>query len=52
MTDLPAALRERLAQVSTVGRADLVTSQTSLDGTTKLLQELGVPRARIRVEEW
>ena len=26
--------------------------QTLVDGTTKLLQELGVPRARIRVEEW
>jgi ferredoxin-NADP reductase len=26
--------------------------RTLVDETTKLLQELGVPRARIRVEEW
>src|SRR3989442_380673 len=26
--------------------------QTLVDGTTKLAQELGVPRARLRVEEW
>jgi 23S rRNA (adenine2503-C2)-methyltransferase len=39
MTDLPGAFRERLAAVATIGRSDLVTAQTSRDGTTKLLLE-------------
>jgi 23S rRNA (adenine2503-C2)-methyltransferase len=39
LTDLPVELRARLAEVATVGRSDLVTVQTSRDGTTKLLLE-------------
>ena len=39
MTDLPASFRSRLSEIATVGRADLVTAQTSRDGTTKLLLE-------------
>src|SRR5438445_13665608 len=39
MTDLPASFRSRLSEIVTVGRADLVTAQTSRDGTTKLLLE-------------
>jgi 23S rRNA (adenine2503-C2)-methyltransferase len=39
MTDLPASFRSRLSEVATVGRSDLVTAQTSRDGTTKLLLE-------------
>jgi 23S rRNA (adenine2503-C2)-methyltransferase len=39
MTDLPAAFRSRLSGMATVGRSDLVTAQTSRDGTAKLLLE-------------
>jgi 23S rRNA (adenine2503-C2)-methyltransferase len=39
MTDLPAAFRAHLAEAAVIGRADLVTAQTSRDGTTKLLLE-------------
>jgi 23S rRNA (adenine2503-C2)-methyltransferase len=39
MTDLPAAFRARLAAMASVGRSDLVTAQTSRDGTAKLLLE-------------
>jgi 23S rRNA (adenine2503-C2)-methyltransferase len=41
MSDLPAPLRARLAEVATVGRGRLITAQTSRDGTTKLLLEEG-----------
>src|SRR4051794_2144585 len=34
MKDLPARLRDRLAEVATVGRSGLVTAQASVDGTT------------------
>jgi 23S rRNA (adenine2503-C2)-methyltransferase len=39
MTDLPAAFQARLAEVSRVGRSELVTAQKSRDGTAKLLLE-------------
>jgi 23S rRNA (adenine2503-C2)-methyltransferase len=39
MTDLPVEFRARLAEKATVGRSALVTSQTSRDGTAKLLLE-------------
>ncbi len=39
MADLPRRLRERLAAETVIGRSDLVTAQTSRDGTTKLLLE-------------
>ncbi len=41
MTDLPAALRTRLAEKYQVGRASLVTERRSRDGTVKLLLEMG-----------
>src|SRR5947208_3320521 len=34
MSDLPASLRDRLAEVAVVGRSTLVTAQRSRDGTT------------------
>ncbi len=40
MTDLPAALRTRLAEKYQVGRASLVTERRSRDGTVKLLLEM------------
>src|SRR5947209_7282346 len=40
MTDLPRALRERLAQDYSVGRAAVAAAQEARDGTTKLLLEL------------
>jgi len=46
MTDLPAALRARLADKYRVGRAGLVTERRSRDGTVKLLLELE-DRARV-----
>jgi 23S rRNA (adenine2503-C2)-methyltransferase len=44
MSDLPAPLRARLAEVAVIGRSTLVTAQTSRDGTTKLLLEEGEGR--------
>src|SRR5437899_10585124 len=44
MSDLPASLRARLAEVAAVSRGTLVTAQTSRDGTTKLLLEDGQGR--------
>ncbi len=40
MTDLPAALRERLASVARVGRAEVAQTRHSADGTIKLLLAL------------
>src|SRR3569833_1820963 len=37
MTDLPAALRARLAVAAAVGRSEVTRKQVSSDGTTKLL---------------
>jgi 23S rRNA (adenine2503-C2)-methyltransferase len=37
MTDQPAALRARLDETATIGRGEIAGSQTSRDGTTKLL---------------
>src|SRR5438034_1091786 len=34
MTDLPVGLRQRLAEAAVVGRSELVTAQTSRDGTS------------------
>jgi 23S rRNA (adenine2503-C2)-methyltransferase len=39
MSDLPAGLRARLAEVAAVGRAAVAQAQVSRDGTTKLLLE-------------
>src|SRR5436309_636395 len=44
MSDLPASLRDRMAEVAVVGRSTLVTAQSSRDGTTKLLLEEGEGR--------
>jgi 23S rRNA (adenine2503-C2)-methyltransferase len=44
MTDLPASLRERLAEVAMVGRSEVRLRQESRDGTVKLL--LGYPDGR------
>src|SRR5262245_20810847 len=44
MTDLPAALRERLAASATTGRARTAKVATAPDGTVKLLQELADDR--------
>lgn len=40
MTDLPAALRQRLAREQTLGRAEIATRQVSADRTVKLLLAL------------
>jgi 23S rRNA (adenine2503-C2)-methyltransferase len=40
MTDLPAALRTRLAQVARVGRAEVAARRAARDGTVKLLLRL------------
>jgi 23S rRNA (adenine2503-C2)-methyltransferase len=40
MTDLPAALRARLAAEAAVGRSEVETAQRAADGTTKLLLRL------------
>ncbi|HEU4752250.1 MAG TPA: 23S rRNA (adenine(2503)-C(2))-methyltransferase RlmN, partial [Armatimonadota bacterium] len=37
MTDLPAAFRARLAEVSEIGRSEVLVRQDSRDGTAKLL---------------
>jgi 23S rRNA (adenine2503-C2)-methyltransferase len=41
MTDLPRALRQRLADEYRVGRSRVAALQSSADGTSKLLLELG-----------
>jgi 23S rRNA (adenine2503-C2)-methyltransferase len=41
MTNLPAAMREGLARIATLTRAEIVTESKAPDGTTKYLLELG-----------
>ncbi len=41
MTNLPAAMRDELARIATLTRAQIVTESKATDGTTKYLLKLG-----------